>query len=881
MSALPTGTITFLFTDVHGSTRLWDQAPQEMQAALARHDGLLRESIARHGGHVFKTAGDAFFAAFSTVEEAFAAALAAQTALHAAGDRLPDGSPLQLRASLHTGAAELRAGDYFGLTLSRTARLLAAAHGGQTVLSESSAGLLPSRLPAGASLRSLGRHRLKDLAQPQEVFQLLHPALPADFPRLRSLEAYTHNLPTQVSSFIGREREAADARRMLAESRLVTLTGPGGAGKTRLALQVAAEVIEEFPDGVWLVELAALTDPALLPQAIAAALGLGEEGGARTLTETVTQALRPQSLLLIWDNCEHLVLACARLAETLLRACPGLRLLATSREALEIAGEAALPISSLSLPLGLPLPPPETLAGYEAIRLFVERATAAQPEFRFSAGNAQAVAQVCTGLDGIPLALELAAARVRVLTPEEIAARLDDRFRLLSGGSRTALPRQQTLRALIDWSYDLLPPPEQTLLRRLSVFAGGWTLDAAETVCAGGGVPGGIDAGDVLDLLSRLVAKSLVVFEPSEEGEARYRLLENLRAYARERLAETEDAALLPQRHRDWCLALAEEAEPHLSGPKQASWLNRLERDHDNLRAALASSSHEADGGGAGLRLAGALWRFWWMRGYFSEGRGFLERALAQSDGRDALVRAKALNASGNLVEAQGDYNTAVRRYRECLDIYKGLNDDLGVASILNNMGNIASSQEDWAGARDFYEQSLLILRAQADERRVAVLLMNTGIVANHQQQYTEARTLYEESLQIFRRRQDLGPLSAVLLNLGDLACSQKDYASARAYLLEGLQIAEHIGEKDCIASILMTLGYTAWPLGQYEQAAKLFGSAARILAAAGFSLAPRDHSNFEENVAIVRAKLGEEKFQVAWKQGRVAKLKRLITELL
>jgi len=472
--------------------------------------------------------------------------------------------------------------------------------------------------------------------------------------------------------------------------------------------------------------------------------------------------------------------------------------------------------------------------------------------------------------------LELAAARVKTLSAEQISGRLDDRFRLLTGGSRTALPRQQTLRALIDWSYDLLAPAEKVVLRRLSVFAGGWPLEAAESVCAGDGV----EDWEVLDLIARLVAKSLVVAEAPEEGRVRYRMQENLRSYAQERLAEAGEVEALSARRRDWFLALAEEAEPNLSGPEQGSWLNRLERDHDNLRAALAFSHDHADGGEAGLRLAGSLWKFWYMRGYFSEGRGFLERALARSGDIDPVLRAKALRRLGTLTEAQ-DHTTAVSYYEEGLSIYKSLNDDFGIALTLNSLGNIASSQGDWVNARDYYEQGLVVFRARGDEGRTAILLMNTGIVANHQKKYAEACLLYEESLAIFRRRQDLGPLSAVLLNLGDLACNRKEYILARTYLFEGLQVADKLGEKVCIASILTMLGYTAWPMGQYELAAKLFGAAKSIRTSAGFSLAPHDQSSLEENVAVVRAKLGEEDFQTAWRQGEGAEPGQIVSELL
>ena len=640
---------------------------------------------------------------------------------------------------------------------------------------------------------------------------------------------------------------------------------------------MAAEVIEDYADGVWLVELAPLSDPVLLAQAVAAVLGIGEEGGERTLVQTLTDALRTKSLLLVWDNCEHLVDACAHLAEALLRACPGLRLLATSREALEIGGEAVLSVPPLALPPDAQTATVETLAGCDSVRLFLERAVAVQPAFHLGADNIAAVAQVCARLDGIPLALELAAARVKTLSAEQISGRLDDRFRLLTGGSRTALPRQQTLKATIDWSYDLLAPAEKVVLRRLSVFAGGWSLEAAESVCADAEV----EEWEVLDLLSRLVAKSLVVAESPEEGRVRYRMQENLRSYVQERLAEAGEVEALSVRRRDWFLALTEEAEPNLSGPEQGSWLNRLERDHENLRAALAFSHDHADGGEAGLRLAGSLWKFWYMRGYFSEGRGFLERALARSDGEGTLVRGKALTGAGILAEAQGSYVRAVAHHKESLAIYQRIGDDAKVGQALNNLGSTATSQGDWESAGDYYEQGLALYRALADEGRIAILLMNIGNLANYQEEYVKARPLYEESLAIFRKREDMGPLSTILLNLGDLACKQKDYASARLYLFEGFRVAEKIGERECIASILATLGYTAWPHGQYEQAAKLFGAATSLLRSVGLSLSSLNRIAFEENVAVVRAELGEEEFQAAWKYGEGAKAAQLMNEIL
>jgi predicted ATPase/class 3 adenylate cyclase len=503
---LPTGIVTFLFTDIEGSTRLWEEYPQQMRQALARHDAILRHTIQSHAGHVFKTMGDAFYAVFSSASEAVRAALDAQGALSA--EDWSEVGGLYVRMALHTGRAEEREGDYLGPSLNRVARLLSIGHGGQVLLSEATQAQAGEAEIPGVVLRDMGSHRLKDLFAPERVFQLCHPDLRQEFPPLRSLSALRHNLPVQVTSLIGREREIEEVRQRLAEARLLTLTGSGGVGKTRLALQVAAELTEAYPEGVWLAELASLSDPDLVPQTTAQAIGVREEPG-KSLTRTLADTLKDKRLLLVLDNCEHLVDACARLADTLLRSCPEMKVLATSREVLGIAGEVVYPVPSLSLPDPQRPLTPDVLGEYESVRLFAERAAGVAPAFVMTARNAGAVAHVCRQLDGIPLAIELAAARVRALSIEQVAQRLDDRFRLLTGGSRTALPRQQTLRALIDWSYDLLTGPEKRLLSRLSVFAGGWTLAAAEAVCSGED----IEAWEILDLLTSLVNKSLASYE--------------------------------------------------------------------------------------------------------------------------------------------------------------------------------------------------------------------------------------------------------------------------------------------------------------------------------------------------------------------------------
>jgi len=484
MPELPTGTVIFLFTDIEGSTRLWEEHPGAMRLALERHDALLTAAIETNNGHVFKTVGDAFCAVFSTATDALDAAIQAQRNLRPLQPSATTSDlSLKVRMAIHVGAAELRGGDYFGPTLNRLARLLAVGHGGQILLSGAMQELVRDELPPGVSLRDWGQHRLRDLQRAEHVYQVVHPELPADFPPLRSLNELPNNLPQQMTSFVGREKEIAELRQWLTTSRLVTLTGAGGTGKTRLSLAVAAEVMGEFPDGVWLVELASLADPGLVPQTIATALGVREEP-TRPIIQTLTDYLKSKTLLLVLDNCEHLLTACAQATETILRSSPHVRILASSREGLGVTGEHAYRVPSLTVPDPRHMPPMEKLDQYEAVRLFIDRALLVQPTFAVNNQNAPAVAQICHRLDGIPFAIELAAARVKAMSVEQISQRLNDRFRLLTGGSRTALPRQQTLRALIDWSYDLLSDKEKTLLRRLSVFAGGWTLEAAEKVCA-------------------------------------------------------------------------------------------------------------------------------------------------------------------------------------------------------------------------------------------------------------------------------------------------------------------------------------------------------------------------------------------------------------
>jgi predicted ATPase/class 3 adenylate cyclase len=603
---LPTGTVTFLFTDLEGSTRLWEEQPDAMRAALARHDEILTAAVAAHGGRVVKSTGDGIHAVFASPVEALEACREGQRGL--ADEQWPEATgALRVRMGVHAGEAQLRDGDYYGSVLNRAARLTAIGHGGQVLVSDSVEPLVRGALPTEVSLVNLGMHRLRDLAHPIDVFQLIHPDLVHDFPPLRSLDALPGNLPLQVSSFIGREREFARVIAAFEEARVVTLTGVGGVGKTRLALQVAAEVVPRFREGAWLIELAAVRDPDAVPDAFATVFAVTPSAG-QSLETALIEFLRTKQLLLVVDNCEHLLESAAALIELFERSCSGLVVLATSREGLALDGERMVAVPSLAAPA--PDAPIDELETADAVQLFVDRARAVDAEFSLDAQNAPAVASVCRRLDGVPLAIELAAARVTAMSPAELATGLDRRFETLAGGRRRAVQRHQTLRAAIDWSYELLSTPEQRLLARLSVFAGGATRDAIEAVCTG--EP--IEPRDVFDLLTGLVDRSLVVAQ-RDAPTTRYRLLETIREYGEERLAEHGETATLRARHADYYIALIAKISEEVHGRHQKEAGQQLSVEHENVLAA-ANFAIDTDDADRGLRLVRNTPAWGWQIGY-------------------------------------------------------------------------------------------------------------------------------------------------------------------------------------------------------------------------------------------------------------------------
>jgi len=865
---LPTGTVTFLFTDIEGSTTLLQRLGDRRYAdVLEEHRRLLRAAFEGAHGQEISKHGDAFLVAFTSARGAVTAAVAAQRSL--VEHPWPDGASLRVRMGLHTGEAVSQAGDYAGLDVHRASRICSAGHGGQILVSQAVGVLAATDLTPGVSLRDLGTHRLKDLQEPERLFQVVHPDLPADFPPLKTLDARRNNLPIQLTSFVGREREIVEVKRLLGDARLVTLTGSGGAGKTRLALQVSANLLDDYPDGVWLAEFAPIADPVLVPKTVATALGVPEQPG-REIIETLVDALRSKTLLLALDNCEHLLAACADLAVALLRACPRVRILATSREGLRVPGETLWRVPSLSFPDVRHLPPSEDLVLYDAVRLFVDRAMSTTPGFAVTGENAPAVAQICQRLDGIPLAIELAAARVNVLAVAQIAARLDDRFRLLTSGSRTALLRQQTLRGAMDWSYGLLEEREKTFLRRLSVFAGGFTLDAAEKICAGKEV----DKGDILDLLTSLVDKSLVGFS-GQDGQERYRLLETIRQYARDRLLESGETEEVRRRHRDWYMVLAEQAAPELHGPRQQLWLGRLEAEHDNLRAALEWSEAEKDGAEAGLRLAGAVQRFWFMHGHWSEGRRWLEGALERSGEAPPSALPKALVGATHLAWRRGDYGLAATLGEKGLDLCRKLGDKVGTALFLRHLGQIAIEQAHYDRATALLEESLKSTNELGIKWSSGIALAQLGLGARDQGDYRKATALYTESLTLFRELGDKFLIAYALRHLGLVLLRQGDYRRAGASFLESLILCREVGDRWVSQECLEGLAQLTSAKGHYEHAARLFGAAEASREILGYRFHPPDQACHAASVVCTHAALGDADFATACAEGRTMTLEQ------
>jgi predicted ATPase/class 3 adenylate cyclase len=820
----PTGTVTFLFTDIEGSTKLSQEYPEAMPALLKRHDEILTQSIEAHDGHIFRNVGDSFCAAFSSAVSAVNAALRAQGLLqHEAWAP----APVKVRMGIHTGAVQLSSGnEYSGYTtLALCQRVMAAGYGGQVLLSSVSRELVRDSLPEESNLLDLGERRLKDMLRPEHLYQLIAPGLQTTFPALKTLDSFPNNLPAQLTSFIGREKEISDVKRELSDHRLITLTGSGGTGKTRLSLQVASELLDQFPHGIWFVELAPLSDLELIPQAVLSTIGLNEQAGKPAM-DLLVEYLRDRRSLIVLDNCEHLIDASAKVAHALLKAAPELKILASSREALGVRGELSYPVPSLSSPDIKKLPQVEKLSQYEAVRLFIDRASLVLPNFVVDKDNAPFIAQICYRLDGIPLAIELAAARVKMLSVEQISNRLDDRFRLLTGGARTALPRQQTLRALIDWSYDILSEDERLLLCRFSVFSGGWSIEAAEEICAGDN----IDSYDVLELLTQLVNKSLVFvterpetdLKPlSSQGDLRYRLLETIKQYGREKLMEAGEAETIRARHFEYYLKMARQLLSEFFGPKELVWMVWLDEEWDNIRAAVEWSLESRPD--AGLEMVNCL-------GYLSldnlnnmtDMLNWLWELLA-NPANSARTAARALGLLHWSWYANANYerySTQVQAMNEeSVSIYEELGDKNGLAHAYVGMALTSPTVEV---GKAYFGKGITLLRETNDRVWIAYALRYFGWMLETED-YASKLAALEESLAIYRKLGFTSGIIEALKQLGALAIREGNFELAHLRLDEGLSILQ---ANSYILGNSITMSYDLGDLAYYEgddELAKIF----------------------------------------------------------
>jgi predicted ATPase/class 3 adenylate cyclase/Tfp pilus assembly protein PilF len=858
MPDLLTGTVTFLFTDIEASTRLLDElGPHRYADALAQHRTLVRDAVVAREGVDRGTEGDSFFCVFMSAPNAVAAAADAQRALQR--HDWPESAQLRVRMGLHTGTP-LVTDDYVGVDVHRAARIMSAGHGGQVLMSQTTRDLVAEHLPVGTSLRDLGEHRLKDLGAAQRLYQLLVEGLRADFPPLKTLERRQTNLPAQPTPLIGRNRELGELVDLLSRSevRLVTLTGPGGTGKTRLALQLGAEALDSFADGVFFVPLAPVREPALVLPVVAETLGLREQPG-QSIDETLVEFLRDKELLLLLDNLEQLVDVAPRLAEVLAHV-PRLKVVATSRSPLRVAAEQHYPL--------------ETLADDDALELFLARARAVRPDFVLD-GTHSTVVEICRRLDNLPLAIELAASRVRAVPPDAILKRLETRLKLLTGGARELPERQQTLRAAIDWSYDLLSEDERTLFRRLAVFVGGWTLDAGEAVCD----PLGDLSMDVLDGLTSLVDKSLVRPGREVEGEPRFWMLQTIREYAAERLEESGELEQVSRRHAEHFLAVAEQGAKVAYGGEQAEWWTRLDAEHDNEREALVwavDNEREIE-----LRLVNALWYFWSVRGHLSEGRRWLEGAIAGSDPAHEALRARAASAAGALAYRQGDYERARTLADATLELNRELGDELETARALGELGNIAVALGKYEQALAKYAESSELLRKLDDRGRLAQVLANMGAVANMRGDYDEGRRLTEEALALQRESGNVEAATISLHNLARIDLRMGRTAAAADLLHQSLDGARQLDYRELIAYCLEACFELAVALRNPDHAARFLGSSDALFAELGVPMSADEAESYEATARILEEELGDERVAAGRAVGRATAVADMVADAL
>ncbi|MBS1719441.1 MAG: tetratricopeptide repeat protein [Armatimonadetes bacterium] len=801
----------FLFSDIEGSTRLWELFPEAMQRALARHDELMREVLAAHGGDIFKTIGDAFCVRFQTARQAVEAAVAIQQALHA--EDWPAETPIRVRMGIHAGPAESRDDDFFGSTLNRTARIMGAGHGSQ-VLASAEVESRVSGLSLPFTFQTLGVHRLRDLQRSSEIFQVNVPGLAADFPPIRTMESMPSNLPQFLGAFVGRQREMARLREEFGQNRLVTIVGPGGCGKTRISVEFAAERLDSFPGGVWIIELAKLQTEEELSVALCEAMNL-RVGPEDSPDRALQSQLSGGRTLLLLDNCEHMLDAVARWTERALRQFSTVRVLSTSREPIGINGEAVFRLSSLGLPDENATKLSDIIAT-ESVRMFLDRVAAVSPDFVPVDAHARSIAQICLRLDGIPLALELAASRVRAMPLDALVDRLDDRFKVLTGGSRTALPKHQTLKALIEWSHELLEDDAKILFRRLAVFAGGWRIEEAERVSD-------FDPWDTLDHLTKLVDRSLVVFD-----EQRYRFLETIREYALLKLRESGEEEEVAQRHAQAFVQLSEEAEPHLSTPEANLWMNTLDQERKNLHKAVETLVAQPDGQRQAMAMVGRLIWFWDVRAHWSESVALLERSItAYGDGPPCPELLGALRAWGLLSLNLRRFTSAIEIFERNRQVAIDLGDPLADGRAIHNLGLAHMRRgEDLAAAKRLFEEAIPIMEAQSDSVGLCRAYSNLALTSTDLGDLDAATALYGKSLKLSKEVGDERSAAIALNNLGTLQLSRGDVLGAIGSHRQALEIRLRINETSGIAASKHNLAQSLLHQSRLDEAAELLAEA-------------------------------------------------------
>ncbi|MGI8426416.1 MAG: adenylate/guanylate cyclase domain-containing protein [Actinomycetota bacterium] len=861
MTELPSGTVTFLFTDIEGSTRLLQSLGDDFGRLSDDHCKVLRKVFESREGHVVSTEGDSFFVAFKSAPSALNAAAEATRAL--AAHPWPQGAQVKVRMGLHTGEGTFGGDNYVGLDVHRGARIANAGHGGQILISATTRSLIEAHLTDELKLQDLGEHRLKDLEFPERLYQLSIQGLQSEFPMLRSLNARPNNLPPQLTSFIGRTDQIQALKKLMRSTRLLTLSGPGGTGKTRLSIQAAAELLGDFSDGVFFVALAPITDPGLFQSTIAQTLGLQESRG-RPIADALDEFLVDKQMLLVLDNFEQILDAAPEISH-ILTAAPGIKIMVSSRAVLHVSGEQEYPVPPLELPDYKSLPSLEALTQFEAVALFIQRGTAVKLGFEVTNENAPAVAEICARLDGLPLAIELAAARLRVLTPQAILDRLQNRLSLLTGGGSDLPARQQTLRNAISWSFDLLAPAEQCLFKRLAVFTGGWTFEDCEAICN----PNQELGVDTIDGLSSLVDKSLVRQHQDRHGDSRFLMLETIREYGLEMLgAGNEEDALIKRRHAEAFMSLAQQAGSKLLGPDQDQWLNRLEDEHDNIRSALMWAI-QTDNARTGLETAFAVWRFWHLRGQLREGRQWFTDLLALPTAgiRDA-ARSKGLNGLGSLAYWQSDFEATAECYAEALSINREIVDEAGIAESLYNLAFLAAVGREYEKSKAFYEECQALNRKLGNDSAAAYARFGLSMVAWLEDDYEAGKKIANESLSAFTALDDKFGIANSNGILARIAIDEKDWAGALKTYAKSLDDFAEIGDMSGVSAGLDDIAAAAAGLGLPELSVRLGGASEAIKQKIG-GRAPDSLTKFVDPREAARKTLTEAEVDQAWTRGQ------------